>query len=228
MSKDMLGPVVRAAVGVPQERCELLAKIASDFAGNNPRGEQWYTRYKAVREAGLPDRPKPAVFSVVATTRQGEIAEKPTRECFTNYAFRDPRFDSLLLPTQKKSDVGVVAALSFERSWQFAGAARALPGVMQTKNIAALGHSLIRNGYPMTLPQVEDIVMRTKRGEPTGMLTDGRSNVFFVETGNSQAPVAVCLVERYRSAAVHAFLYGLSHTAHCVPESRLFVRNLDA
>ncbi|MHB8860216.1 MAG: hypothetical protein ACYC48_00570 [Minisyncoccota bacterium] len=38
MSKDMLGSVVRAAVGVPQERLDTLAKIASKLAADNPAG----------------------------------------------------------------------------------------------------------------------------------------------------------------------------------------------
>ncbi len=54
MSKDMIGSVVRAAVGVPQERLELLARIASDFAKDNPRGYDWHERYMQVREQGLP------------------------------------------------------------------------------------------------------------------------------------------------------------------------------
>lgn len=54
MSKDMIDSVVRAAIGVPQERYDLLAKITSDLAGDNPLGEQWHSHYKAVREKGLP------------------------------------------------------------------------------------------------------------------------------------------------------------------------------
>ena len=53
MSKDMLGSVVRAAVGVSQQRCELLAMIASDISTDNPYGAEWYARYEAAREQGL-------------------------------------------------------------------------------------------------------------------------------------------------------------------------------
>jgi hypothetical protein len=54
MSKDMLGSVVRAAVGVPQGRMELLARIASDLAHDNARGEDWFAHYERVQKEGLP------------------------------------------------------------------------------------------------------------------------------------------------------------------------------
>jgi len=54
MSKDMLGSVVRATVGVPQGRLELLARIASDLASDNTRGDDWHALYVRVREQGLP------------------------------------------------------------------------------------------------------------------------------------------------------------------------------
>lgn len=54
MSKDMLGSVVRASVSVPQGRMELLARIASDLAHDNPRGEEWFTHYGRLRTEGLP------------------------------------------------------------------------------------------------------------------------------------------------------------------------------
>lgn len=54
MSKDMLGSVVRAAVSVPQGRMELLARIVSDLAHDNARGEDWFAHYERVRKEGLP------------------------------------------------------------------------------------------------------------------------------------------------------------------------------
>ena len=41
MSKDMLGSVMRAAVGVPQTRLNLLATIASKVAGNQRQTLPW-------------------------------------------------------------------------------------------------------------------------------------------------------------------------------------------
>ncbi|MFA6278794.1 MAG: hypothetical protein WCS97_03320 [Candidatus Paceibacterota bacterium] len=46
MKKDMLGSIVRAAVGVPQNRLEVLAKIASAIAEDNPNGNEWFSRFE--------------------------------------------------------------------------------------------------------------------------------------------------------------------------------------
>ncbi|MBU6388718.1 hypothetical protein KGQ72_02515 [Patescibacteria group bacterium] len=64
MSKDMLGSVVRAAVGVPQNRMDVLAKIASAMAADNPAGEAWHARFKAQLKEGLPsiESVPPATF----------------------------------------------------------------------------------------------------------------------------------------------------------------------
>jgi|GEM_PF-3771495 hypothetical protein len=37
MSKDMLGPVIRAAVGIPQDHLDLYAKIGSKLADEEPK-----------------------------------------------------------------------------------------------------------------------------------------------------------------------------------------------
>lgn len=54
MSKDMLGSVVRAAVGVPQDRLEVLAKIASKMAADHPMGEVWHENLKKLLLEGPP------------------------------------------------------------------------------------------------------------------------------------------------------------------------------
>ena len=53
MSKDMLGSVVRASVGVPQERLDTLAKIASAMAADSPEGGAWHERLKKLLEKGV-------------------------------------------------------------------------------------------------------------------------------------------------------------------------------
>jgi hypothetical protein len=51
MSKNMLDPIIRALVGVPESRLG----IATDFINrlNNDRGEEWGARFKAVLREGL-------------------------------------------------------------------------------------------------------------------------------------------------------------------------------
>jgi hypothetical protein len=53
MSKDMLGSVVRAAVGVPQDRLNVLAKIASAMSADAPTGEAWHKHLKMLVAQGL-------------------------------------------------------------------------------------------------------------------------------------------------------------------------------
>jgi len=87
MSKDMLGSVVRAAVGVPQKRLDLLAKIASRFAGDNPEGDAWHTHLRRIEDDGLPDtklpvpekpKPDPTIIELgeVEVNYDETIAEK--------------------------------------------------------------------------------------------------------------------------------------------------------
>jgi hypothetical protein len=52
MMKDLLGSVVRAAVGVPQRRLELLAKVATVMSANNPQGEVWHSRFELLLKEG--------------------------------------------------------------------------------------------------------------------------------------------------------------------------------
>jgi hypothetical protein len=53
MSKDT---VVRAAVSVPQDRLEVLAKIASAMATDNQNGNEWHTSFEELLKKGLPSK----------------------------------------------------------------------------------------------------------------------------------------------------------------------------
>jgi len=53
MSKDMLGSVVRAAVGVPQNRLDALAKIASAMAADDTAGSMWHERLQKLLNDGI-------------------------------------------------------------------------------------------------------------------------------------------------------------------------------
>lgn len=59
MSKDMLGSIVRAAVGVPQDHLDLLAKVASKFSIEHPKArperEVWHSLFQKMLEEGLPN-----------------------------------------------------------------------------------------------------------------------------------------------------------------------------
>ena len=140
------------------------------------------------------------LLSIVATTHLGATNSKKTSKCFTGqpWSYRDGDFDNWLQKDQPNADTGVISTLAVSRTWLFAEAARALPGVEQTVDIAALGRSLIACGYTMTLVQAEEMVETTERGEKTGMRTNRYGNFFFVETGNPNDPVSVGFVHRDR------------------------------
>ena len=232
MSKDMLGSVVRAAIGVPQERLDLLAKIASTFAGDNPDGEAQHSRFAELYRQGLPKRElkKPTrLLSAIATTNLGIVEAKPTEKCFTGsrWVHRDSDFDSWLPASQPNADACSMATLTPSRDWTFAEAAAAVLGIGAGTSIALLGSLLIEHGHTMTLAQAEEMVEATERGEKTGMRTDGYWNFFFVETGDPKNPVSVGNVNR-GGRAWSAGVDRLGDDRRWRADRRLLVRNLDA
>ena len=99
MSKDMLGSVVRAAVGVPQDRLEVLAKIASRMAKEPPTGE-WHEKLKKLLLEGSPpvvttQNLKPAGFIEVPGVAVF-VAKKMFREGNGIYALSEDFKRSLL------------------------------------------------------------------------------------------------------------------------------------
>lgn len=54
MSEDLLSSVVRAAVGVPQNRLDLLAKLASKMSNESSEGQAWHDHFSGVLKTGLP------------------------------------------------------------------------------------------------------------------------------------------------------------------------------
>ncbi len=171
----------------------------------------------------------PLTFSVIATTTLGRVAGKKTKECFTGkwYAYRDSDFDGWLGKQQPDAPACTISVCAVNKDWIFAEAARALPGVEQTSDIAALGRSLIANGYTMTLPQAEEMVEATERGESAGLRTDGYGNFFFVETGDAENPVSVGYVDRGDRVWL-AILNRLDNVNRWRAGRRLLVCNLDA
>jgi hypothetical protein len=74
MSKDMLGSVVRSAVGVPQRRLDLLAKLGSLLSEEKALGKDWHEHLKQVVEEGL--SPKMSSLGSVEINYDQPIAEK--------------------------------------------------------------------------------------------------------------------------------------------------------
>ncbi len=173
---------------------------------------------------------KPITFlSIVATTNLDAVAGKKTKKCFVvgnRYYYRDADFDNWLPANQLGADACVITTLAPAKDWKFAEAAAAILGVGAGTNIVLLGNLLIEHGHTMTLPQGEELVDKTERGEKTGMRTDGWGNWFFVETGDPKNPVSVGHVlrdSRGWCAHVRSLDYGYRWNA----DPRILVRNLD-
>jgi hypothetical protein len=70
MSKDMLGPVTRALVGVPQGRLNIIADVANRL--NSEKGAEWEKLLKQVVKTGLPTA-KPEVVTEFERNEHGHI-----------------------------------------------------------------------------------------------------------------------------------------------------------
>jgi hypothetical protein len=229
MSKDMLGSVIRSAVGVPQDRLDVLAKIASAMGASAPGGATMHEYLRRLLENGVPYGMPTPLFSVIATTNLDALGEKKTKDCFPKprYVYRDNNFGNWLSANQPKTDACVIATLALTKGWMFAEAAVRVLGVGAGTSIKLLGKALIENGHTMTLSQAEEMVEATERGEKTGMRTDGYGNFFFVETGNEDNPVSVGCVDR-GGGGWHARVDSLDDGNRWCAVTRLLVRNLDA
>lgn len=221
-----------AVVGFPQDRLDLLEKIVNRLAVDNPTADILHKRLEGLLEEEIslpkePTAPKPALFSVIATTNLGAMTSEKTAKCFVGkrYAGRDPDFDNWLSKTQPSTEPCVIKTLGFEKDWVFIEAVHAIPDAPQTDDVVELGNWLIENGYTMTPQQAENMVEKTEANEKTEMRTDGYANFFFVETGDPNNPVSVGYVHRDGrawNARVRSLGYGYRWNA----DRRLLIRNL--
>lgn len=226
MSKDMLGPIVRALVGVPEPRLGIVADLVNRLGSD--QGDGWSTRFKTVLREGLATtQEEEKYFSVIATTNLGAVAGKPTQKCFTGsrWAYRDADFDNWLSANQPSADACIISTLAFAKDWTFAGAAAKVLGVDTGTDIVSFGNALIARGHTMTPAQAEEMVEATERREKTGMRVDGYGNVFFVETGDPENPVSIGYVYRV-GRDWRAYVRQLDNDYRWGAGNRLLVRNL--
>lgn len=113
--------------------------------------------------------------------------------CFTDkkvFACRDGDFDNLL-PVTLPASKGVKVA-----------------GVELTKTTTEA--DLIKIGKPLTNPlQIEDLILRTEKGEKTGLITNGYANIFFLQVGSSV--FAVCAYRYADGWHVHLYHFYAGH-----------------
>lgn len=174
-------------------------------------------------------------LAVVATDKLGRIADKKTTDCFTNnwrwtHGYRDGTFDDWLRAHQLAAKKCVVASLAPSRNWTFAEGVAKVLGVNANTPIATLGQLLIKRGHTLTLAQV-DAMVPSKRLEGSIFACQPRHSFFFVETGNSEDPVAVGDV-RYEAEGDYLNWFAYIHKLGCDEYrsviDRLLIRDLNA
>ena len=178
MPKDMLGSVVRAAVGVSQDRLDLLAKIASALASSC--GAEWHAQFKNALKAGLPAESPEALLehvgmvSVSATINKFVAKEKfvrdtgDTAQVKSNYL--GDNFDEWVLSCDCK-----VEELTSEKVLHYA---KLRKGSADTPIIAELGGEV---GAEVTLSEMFSLMEKQKNGENGVLLNNGYANIFYIK-----------------------------------------------
>jgi hypothetical protein len=127
---------------------------------------------KALADALCPPKEEKEVSSFRSLGIQLTISAQPeckVSECLTDksvFAYRDPEFDKLLLQTLPASKEVKVSGYELAR-------------VTTEAELATVGRKFTN------LRQIEDLILRTEKGEKTGILTNRYANIFFLEVGGS-------------------------------------------
>ena len=230
MSEGMLGRLPLAAVRGPRDTLE------EHLAGKD--GELWLTelnKFNARKtcwpvgetvQAHVVAKPRPALFSVVATTILENVAGKKTKSCFAGSRYpynRDADFDNWLPASQPNMTACTISTLAPSQDWTFVEAAAVILNVPITTPIKQIGQMLIERGHTMTMPQGEVMIEKTESGEKTDMPTNGYGTFFLVENEDGSVSVGrVSRVERVWRAYVHR----LGHYTRWYADYRLLIRNL--
>ncbi len=111
------------------------------------------------------------------------------------------------------------------KDWTFSQAAFAVLNMPLDTPTGTLISLLKERGHTMTLPQIEEMVEATERGEDTGLVTNGYSNFAFVE--NEDGSVSVARVARDGDDRPWRALSALADSRRWYADNRLMVCNLD-
>lgn len=204
MSKDMLGSVVRAAVGVPQDRLDLLARVASKIAGDNPQGAAWYSWIDQSVDQGLPvvepvvEPPKPTLIFL----KQTMLGSTPV----TVYGLAKRLTLAQMFCAQVKlapdAPIDVIEKLLKERK-----------------------HALSPERLEEILDKQAKFFLKQKGGEDFGLRDDGWANLILVE--NADGTVSVVYAYWYDSRW-NRYRISLDYENVWRREDRLVVGNSDA
>jgi hypothetical protein len=165
MSKDMLGPITRALVGIPESRLGVVADIANRL--NGEQGDAWHTRFKALLREGLQQgQSAPIPQDFIAEVDFGQTLSQMIKAAafdWTNSDITEKRFPvvgdgkkkyrfKLYEPKRLISSEDVVAMMAadgFPAARHEAGLAfaRDFPGEQLKRPIALLGSSAKVSGF---------------------------------------------------------------------------------
>ena len=111
----------------------------------------------------------------------------PVAHCFTDkvFAYHDSDFDNWLPKTLPVSEETKVVGYELTK-------------LTTEADMAKVG------GMFINLLQIEDLILRTEKGEKTGLVTDGYANIFFLQVGVSVFSVL-------------AFRYSVGWRVDCYP-----------
>lgn len=175
MSKDMLGAAIRAAVGVPQNRLEALAKIASAMATDNPNGGEWHSRFLGVLKEDLAS-PASGLLDPVATIEVGEVASFIANDKFregkttdgVSIAWLGSNFENNFLGKTEK-DIAP-ATLRIQKLKKDS---------LDVPIIAELGDTA-----ETTLTQLWELMKLQGSGQKGSLLVNGYANIFYIRDKN--------------------------------------------
>ncbi|MEO6536791.1 MAG: hypothetical protein ABIT47_03775 [Candidatus Paceibacterota bacterium] len=127
---------------------------------------------------------KPDLFASATTYAISAAAGKETKMCLVGehwMGVRSGNFSKWLPAFQPKADASVITVLKPSGFWTFVDAVVSILKASPNTPPTTIGSLLKTHGHTMTLPQVELMVEATRRGQKTGMLTNGHANFFFLE-----------------------------------------------
>src|SRR3989344_3758179 len=181
MSKDMIGSIARAIVGVPLHLQGVLLDIINRLSGGD--GDDWHARLKESLQSGslTGDPAEGTLFKTIKTGAVAAVQGGMIKDCFANAKryFSHPQDFIAILPDPQPATSGCrfsvcefICQTEFAKIMEMAGI---LLGKSDRRSLSKL---LIAGGCMWTLPEIELIIERSEAGEDVGLSGKGRANVF--------------------------------------------------
>ncbi len=204
MSKDMLGPITRALVGVELQHHGLVLDVVNKLGGKNADAvhQSVATALRGQEEpASSAKKPTPIVFfkSVLLPA----TLAKRTDKCLVGdiYGHRDLDINGWLPEMQPAAPAGLVRVYGFGEQLTFAQMLRATLKIADDVPTDVIERLLIERKHLLVLPKLDIMIQKQEKfflqqegGEDMGLRTDGYSNFIPVLDTDGK----VCVVGVYR------------------------------